>query len=111
MDNGYAIIWMIKMFRKGKKIMKRISTGIENFKELLDNNYYYVDKTKLIEDVLSDKVTLYTRPRRFGKTLNMSMLYYFFSNKEKRMHIYLMDYIFQNNRKQKVIRINILLSF
>ena len=40
------------MFRKGKKIMKRISTGIENFKELLDNNYYYVDKTKLIEDVL-----------------------------------------------------------
>ena len=45
--------------------MKRISTGIENFKELLDNNYYYVDKTKLIEDVLSDKVMLYTRPRRF----------------------------------------------
>ena len=58
--------------------MKRISTGIENFKELLDNNYYYVDKTMLIEDVLSDKVTLYTRPRRFGKTLNMSMLRSFF---------------------------------
>ena len=80
MNNDYVIIWMIKIFRKGKKIMKRISTGIENFKELLDNNYYYVDKTKLIEDVLSDKVMLYTRPRRFGKTLNMSMLYYFFSN-------------------------------
>ena len=63
--------------------MKRISTGIENFKELLDNNYYYVDKTRLIEDVLSDKVMLYTRPERFGKTLNLSMLYYFFSNKEK----------------------------
>ncbi len=63
--------------------MKRISTGTENFKELLDNNYYYVDKTSLIEDVLSDKVMLYTRPRRFGKTLNLSMLYYFFSNKEK----------------------------
>ena len=63
--------------------MKRISTGIENFKELLDNNYYYVDKTRLIEDVLSDKVMLYTRARRFGKTLNLSMLYYFFSNKEK----------------------------
>ena len=63
--------------------MKRISTGIENFKELLDNNYYYVDKTSLIEDVLSDKVMLYTRARRFGKTLNLSMLYYFFSNKEK----------------------------
>ncbi len=63
--------------------MKRISTGIENFKELLDNNYYYVDKTRLIEDVLSDKVMLYTEARRFGKTLNLSMLYYFFSNKEK----------------------------
>ena len=63
--------------------MKRISTGIENFKELLDNNYYYVDKTRLIEDILSDKVMLYTRPERFGKTLNLSMLYYFFSNKEK----------------------------
>ena len=49
--------------------MKRISTGIENFKELLDNNYYYVDKTMLIEDALSDKVTLYTRPRRFGKDI------------------------------------------
>ena len=70
--------------------MKRISTGIENFKELLDNNYYYVDKTMLIEDVLSDKVMLYTRPRRFGKTLNMSMLYYFFSNKEKE-NAYLFD--------------------
>ena len=70
--------------------MKRISTGIENFKELLDNNYYYVDKTKLIEDVLSDKVMLYTRPRRFGKTLNMSMLYYFFSIKEKE-NAYLFD--------------------
>ena len=59
--------------------MKRITTGIENFKEFMDKNYYYVDKTMLIDDVLSDKVMLYTRPRRFGKTLNMSMLYYFFS--------------------------------
>ena len=58
--------------------MKRISTGTENFKELLDNNYYYVDKTMLIEDVLNDKITLYTRSRRFGITLNMNMLYYFF---------------------------------
>ena len=63
--------------------MKRITTGTENFKEFMDKNYYYVDKTMLIDDVLSDKVMLYTRPRRFGKTLNMSMLYYFFSNKEK----------------------------
>ena len=63
--------------------MKRITTGTENFKEFMDKNYYYVDKTMLIDDVLSDKVMLYTRPRRFGKTLNMSMLYYFFSNQEK----------------------------
>ncbi|MFQ8593086.1 MAG: AAA family ATPase [Thomasclavelia spiroformis] len=79
--------------------MKRISTGIENFKELLDNNYYYVDKTKLIEDVLSDKVTLYTRPRRFGKTLNMSMLYYFFSNKEKE-NAYLFDGLYISRQQE-----------
>ncbi|WP_296876685.1 AAA family ATPase, partial [Thomasclavelia sp.] len=70
--------------------MKRISTGIENFKELIDNNYYYIDKTMLIADVLSDKVLHYTRPRRFGKTVNMSMLYYFFSNKETE-NAYLFD--------------------
>ncbi len=63
--------------------MKMLPIGIENFKELIDNKYYYVDKTALIKDVSSEKVALYTRPRRFGKTLNMSMLYYFFSNKEK----------------------------
>ncbi len=86
----YVIIDIIKIFTKGKMVMKRITTGTENFKELIDKNYYYVDKTMLIEDVLSDKVMLYTRPRRFGKTLNMSMLYYFFSNKEKE-NTYLFD--------------------
>ena len=79
--------------------MKRISTGIENFKELLDNNYYYVDKTMLIKDALSDKVTLYTRPRRFGKTLNMSMLYYFFSNKEKE-NAYLFDGLYISKQQE-----------
>ena len=63
--------------------MKQISIGIEDFKTVIDNDYYYVDKTQLIADVFSNAVMLYTRPRRFGKTLNMSMLYYFFSNKEK----------------------------
>lgn len=63
--------------------MKSITTGTENFKEFIDNNYYYVDKSEFIQIVLSDKITWCTRPRRFGKTLNMSMLYYFFSNKEK----------------------------
>ena len=59
--------------------MKRIPIGIENFKELIDKKFYYVDKTLFIENVLKEKVALYARPRRFGKTLNMSMLYYFFS--------------------------------
>ena len=63
--------------------MKLIPTGIENFKELIDKDYYYVDKTNLIVNIINEKVVLYTRPRRFGKTLNMSMLYYFFSIKEK----------------------------
>ena len=70
--------------------MKLIPTGIENFKEIIDKEAYYVDKTNLIQDVLNEKVVLYTRPRRFGKTLNMSMLYYFFSIKEKE-NAYLFD--------------------
>lgn len=70
--------------------MKLLPTGIENFKELIDNNYYYVDKSDFISDVLNEKVVLYTRPRRFGKTLNMSMLYYFFSCHEKQ-NSYLFD--------------------
>ena len=70
--------------------MKIVPTGIENFKELIDKDACYVDKTNLIEKVLKEKVVLYTRPRRFGKTLNMSMLYYFFSNKEKE-NAYLFD--------------------
>ena len=58
---------------------KSLPIGITNFQELIQGNYYFIDKTKLIEDILQDgsKVTLFTRPRRFGKTLNMSMLQYF----------------------------------
>ena len=63
--------------------MKKIPVGIENFKEIIDDQYYYIDKTELINDVMNEKLVFYTRPRRFGKTLNMSMLYYFFSHKEK----------------------------
>lgn len=68
---------------KGIDRMKLLPTGIENFKTMIDKSAYYVDKTNFIEDVLSEQVVSYTRPRRFGKTLNMSMLYYFFSIKEK----------------------------
>lgn len=70
--------------------MKVLPTGIENFKTMIDKSAYYVDKTNFIEDVLSEQVVSYTRPRRFGKTLNMSMLYYFFSIKEKE-NAYLFD--------------------
>ena len=52
--------------------MKHIPIGIESFKELIDGEYYYVDKTLFIKDVCKEKVALYTRPRRFGKTLNMN---------------------------------------
>ena len=75
---------------KGIERMKLLPTGIENFKTMIDKSAYYVDKTNFIEDVLSEQVVLYTRPRRFGKTLNMSMLYYFFSIKEKE-NAYLFD--------------------
>ncbi|WP_308576805.1 AAA family ATPase, partial [uncultured Fusobacterium sp.] len=65
--------------------MKKIPIGVEDFKEIIISNYYYVDKTRLIEDIIKDgsKVKLFTRPRRFGKTLNMSTLKYFFDIKEK----------------------------
>ena len=64
---------------------KAIPVGIEDFKELIQDEYYYVDKTLLIDEMLMNKskVTLFTRPRRFGKTLNMSMLKYFFDVKDK----------------------------
>ncbi|MFQ6804420.1 MAG: AAA family ATPase [Lachnospiraceae bacterium] len=59
---------------------KRLPVGIENFEEFSSENFYYVDKTLFIKDLLQNwgKVNLFTRPRRFGKTLNMSMLKCFF---------------------------------
>ena len=64
---------------------KAIPVGIENFEDIIKDNYYYVDKSMLIEDILVNRaaVTLFTRPRRFGKTLNMSMIKYFFDVKNK----------------------------
>ncbi|MBS6181109.1 MAG: AAA family ATPase [Erysipelotrichaceae bacterium] len=52
--------------------MKRLPIGVEDFKELIDHQYYYIDKTMFVQVVLKEKVVLYTRPRRFWKTLNMS---------------------------------------
>ena len=62
----------------GKKL--KLPVGIEDFKEIIQEDFYYIDKTKLLEQLLDrwGKVNLFTRPRRFGKTLNMSMLRYFF---------------------------------
>lgn len=62
------------------KQLKKLPVGIENFREIRQDNFYYVDKTKLIEQLLTQwgKVNLFTRPRRFGKSLNMSMLKAFF---------------------------------
>ena len=64
---------------------KAIPVGIENFEDIIKDNYYYVDKSMLIEDILVNRaaVTLFTRPRRFGKTLNMSMIKYFFDIRNK----------------------------
>lgn len=63
-----------------KEKKKGLAIGNSDFKEIIQENGYYVDKTKFIEDLLEDlsKVKLFTRPRRFGKTLNLSMLKYFF---------------------------------
>ena len=60
---------------------KRLPVGVENFEQIINDNYYYVDKTKLISELFHNggMVNLITRPRRFGKTLNMSMLEHFFS--------------------------------
>ena len=64
---------------------KPLSIGIDDFKTIIEEDYYYADKTEMIEKLLDDGagVTLFTRPRRFGKTLNMSMLNYFFNLKKK----------------------------
>ncbi len=64
-----------------KHAMKKlVPIGISDFKELKSGNYYYVDKTMLIKDIFeSGKAVLVTRPRRFGKTLNLSMLHYYFT--------------------------------
>ena len=64
---------------------KGLGIGRSDFKKIIEDNCYYFDKTKFIEDIIKDKaeVKLFTRPRRFGKTLNLSMLKYFFDIEKK----------------------------
>ncbi|NFG61349.1 AAA family ATPase [Clostridium sp. CMCC3677] len=65
--------------------LKPLPIGVDNFEMLITRGYYYIDKTLLIKDLLDNKasVNLFTRPRRFGKTLNMSMLQYYFEKREE----------------------------
>lgn len=70
--------------------MMQLPIGIENFKELIDNKYYFIDKSDLIKEILKEKVALYTRPRRFGKTLTMRCFIISFLLKKKEMLTYLM---------------------
>lgn len=64
-------------------MLKGIPIGIEDFKKIIETDYYYIDKTKFIENILIDRteVKLFCCPRRFGKTLNMNTLKYFFDIK------------------------------
>ena len=72
--------------------MKRLAIGVSNFKKIIEGDFYYFDKTKFIEEIIKDgsEVKLFARPRRFGKTLNMSMLKYFFDikNREENKEIF-----------------------
>ena len=72
--------------------MKRLAIGVSDFKKIIEGDFYYFDKTKFIEEIIKDgsEVKLFARPRRFGKTLNMSMLKYFFDieNKEENKKIF-----------------------
>src|SRR5271155_419218 len=71
---------------------KKLPIGLSDYKKMIDGHYYYVDKTLFVDDILKygGEVTLIPRPRRFGKTLNLSMLKYFFEKTEI-SHAYLFE--------------------
>ena len=79
--------------------MKKIPISIEDFKELITDNYFYIDKTKFIEEIFNDgaKVKLFTRPRKFGKTLNMTMLKNFLDIKGAEENKKLFDSLYIKN--------------
>lgn len=84
--------------------MKLLPIGISDFKQVIEGNYYYVDKTLLIQELLESagQVVLIPRPRRFGKTLNLSMLKYFFeSTSTSNEHLFYNTYIW-NREKHKI---------
>lgn len=92
---------MIKGRLRGESIFdkKKIGIGIDDYKSGIEKNYYFVDKSKLIEDIIVDGaiVKLFCRPRRFGKTLNMSMIKYFFDIREKEKNRKLFEGLYIEN--------------
>lgn len=84
-------VWYNKIAEKGGvMLMKRLPIGISNFEKMVQKNYYFVDTSRMIGDVYREPsdIILITRPRRFGKTLNMSMLSYFFDNRKKTAELF-----------------------
>ena len=92
-------------FEKGEgDIMKRQPIGIDDYKHIIDNDLYFVDKTLFIKEIIDDgaMVTLITRPRRFGKTLNMSLLKYYFEKVEEDNSYLFKDYkVWQQGEKYR----------
>ena len=90
------LYYIKRYYVKGGVTMKKIPIGLSDFKKLIEGNYYYFDKTNFIDEIIKDgsEVKLFTRPRRFGKTLNMSMLKFFLIlEKQKKIENYLKIYI------------------
>ena len=84
----------MKKIEKGMICMLRtIGIGVQSFEKIRERNYFYIDKTKFIKEwwESGDEVTLITRPRRFGKTLNMDMLRTFFEKTDEDTSIYFKD--------------------
>ena len=83
--------------------MKKIPIGRDNFKDIIEGDFYYVDKTKVIEEILDRGayVTLFTRPRRFGKSLLISTINEFFNSEKKEENNNLFDGLYINNTKYK----------
>ena len=75
---------------------KKLPIGYDNFKEVIEKDLYYVDKTHIIEELLDNKnkVVLFPRPRRFGKTLLLSMLENFFNIEKKKDNKHLFDNLY-----------------
>ena len=80
---------------------KKLPIGYDNFKEVIEKDLYYVDKTHIIEELLDNKnkVVLFPRPRRFGKTLLLSMLENFFNIEKKKDNKHLFDNLYIKNSK------------